>query len=51
MLLPKQIYDSGAFEVLLNIITICVFIKQLLIETLYEIIELSLPLCNHSLEQ
>ena len=34
----ERTYDSDAFEVLLNIITICIFIEQQLIEILYEIL-------------
>ena len=37
-MLTKHIYDSAAFQVLLNIIAICMLIAQLLIETLYEIL-------------
>ena len=35
-MLTKHTYDSA--EILLNIVTVCLFIVQLLIETLYEIL-------------
>ena len=37
-MLTKHTYDSAAFKVLINIITISLFIAQILIEILYEIL-------------
>ena len=37
-MLTERIYDSAVFTIFLNILTICVFIDQLLIEILYEIL-------------
>ena len=37
-MLTERTYDSALFKMFLNIITICIFIEQLLIEILYEIL-------------